>query len=146
MDMDAAVNADNEECFQVEETDDSCTVDYIEIVPIARDTDGSYTAECVSGDCIGEVREVDMADLEQEAVNADNEECFQVEETDDSCRVDYIEIVPIARDTDGSYTAECVSGDCIGEVREVDMADLKQEPHDVCCVYIFYHSGKSLFR
>ena len=71
------------------------------------------------------------------AVNADNKECFKVEETDDSCTVDYIQIVPVARDTDGSYTAECVSGDCIGEVREEDTADLKQESHDVCCVYVF---------
>jgi len=71
------------------------------------------------------------------AVNADNKECFQVEETDDSCRVDYIQIVPVARDSDGSYTAECDSGDCIGEVREVEVSDLKKEPHDVCSVYVF---------
>jgi len=69
------------------------------------------------------------------AVNIDYKDQLQVGETDDSCRVDYIEIVPVARD--GSYTAECVSGDCTGEVREVDVADLKQEPHDVCCVYTF---------
>jgi len=72
------------------------------------------------------------------AVNLDYKDQLQVGETDDSCRVDYTtEIVPVAGDTDGSYAAECVSGDCIGEVREVDLADLKQEPHDVCCVYIF---------
>jgi len=33
-----------------------------------------------------------------------------------------------------SYTTECVSGDWFGEVREIDFADLKQEPDDVCCV------------
>ena len=38
----------------------------------------------------------------------------------------------------GSYTTECVSGDLFGEVREVDLADLKQEPDDVCCVFVLY--------
>ena len=31
----------------------------------------------------------------------------------------------------------CVRGDWFGEVREVDLADLKQEPDDVCCVEFF---------
>jgi len=79
------------------------------------------------------------------AVNIDNKEQLQVGETDDSCRVDYNEIVPVSRDTDGSYTAECVSGDYIGEVREGHLADLKQEPHDVCCVYIFITSERVCF-
>jgi len=39
----------------------------------------------------------------------------------------------------GSYRTECVSGDWCGEVREVDLADLKQEPDDVCCVFVLYH-------
>jgi len=56
------------------------------------------------------------------------------EETDDSCRVDSSELVPPARDTDGSCTTVCVSGDWFGEVREVELPDLKQEPHYVCCV------------
>ena len=34
----------------------------------------------------------------------------------------------------GSTATECVTGDWFGEVREVDLADLKQEPDDVCCV------------
>jgi len=56
------------------------------------------------------------------------------EETDESCRVDSSELVPLARDTDGSCTTECVSGDWFGEVREVELPHLKQEPHYVCCV------------
>ena len=56
------------------------------------------------------------------------------EETDESCRVDSSELVPLARDTDGSCTTECVSGDWFGEVREVELPDLKHEPHYVCCV------------
>jgi len=34
----------------------------------------------------------------------------------------------------GSSTTACISGDCFGGVREVDLADLKQEPDGVCCV------------
>jgi len=68
-------------------------------------------------------------------INADNEEQLQVEETDDSCRLDFIEIVPLTRDTGGSCTTACVSGDWSAVVREVDLADLKQEPDDVCHVH-----------
>jgi len=67
-------------------------------------------------------------------LNAVDEEQLQVEETDDSCRVDSIEIVPLTRDTDGSCTTECVSGDGFDEDTEEGLADLKQEPNDVCCV------------
>jgi len=77
-------------------------------------------------------------------MNADNKEQLQAEETDDSCILDYNEIVPVDRDTDSSCTTECVSGDCIGEVRG-DVADLKQEPHDVCCVFIFITSERVCF-
>ena len=61
------------------------------------------------------------------ALNSDNKEHLQAEKTDDSC------------------TTECVSGDCIGEVREVDVADLKQEPSDVCCVFVFITSERVCF-
>ena len=47
------------------------------------------------------------------------------------------EIVPVARHTDASCSTESISGDRFGEVREVDLADLKKEPLDVCCV--LYH-------
>ena len=66
-------------------------------------------------------------------VNADDEEQSQVAETDDSCRRDFIEIVPLTRDTDGSCTAECVSGNYSAEVTEIDLAALKQELDDVLC-------------
>ena len=68
-------------------------------------------------------------------INADNEDQLQVEETDDSCRLDFIEIVPLTRDTGGSCTTACASGNWSAEVREVDLADLKQEPDDVCHVH-----------
>jgi len=66
-------------------------------------------------------------------INAVNEEQLLVAETDDSCRRDFIEIVPLTRDTNGSGTTACISGDWSAEVREVDLTALKQEPNDVCC-------------
>ena len=83
-------------------------------------------------------------------LNAVNEKQLQVEETDDSCRVDFIEIVPLTRDTDGSCHTECVSGDWFGEVREIELADLKQEPDYVCCilclVFILSHYYKEFVQ
>ena len=70
-------------------------------------------------------------------LNADNKEQLQVEETDDSCKVDFIEIVPLTRDTDSSCTTECVSaGDWSAEVKQENLAVVKPEPNDVlvCCV------------
>jgi len=66
-------------------------------------------------------------------MNDVNDEKLEFKKTDDSCIVDFIEIVPLTRDTDGSCTTECVSGDSVGEVKEDYLADLKQEPDDVCC-------------
>ena len=73
-------------------------------------------------------------------ISAVNEEEQQVDKTDDSCRVDFTEIVPTARNNDGFCTTECVSGDNFGEVREVDFMDLKQEPDDVCFILFFLFS------
>ena len=57
MDTDAATDAIKEEYLPVEETDDSCVFKYFEVVPLATDTDGSCTTECVSGDCPAEVKQ-----------------------------------------------------------------------------------------
>ena len=70
-------------------------------------------------------------------VNSDNKEKLEVEveRTDDSCKSDFIEIVPtLARNIDGFCTTENVNSDWSGEFRDVDLADLKQEPDTVCCV------------
>jgi len=48
--------------------------------------------------------------------------------TDDSCRLEFIEIVPLTRDTDGPCTTECDSGDWSAE----NLPIVKQEPEDVC--------------
>jgi len=68
------------------------------------------------------------------AINADNKEQLQVAETDDSYSVDFIEIVPCVEDTDGSCTTEYVGADLSAEVKQENLAVVKQEPDDVCCI------------
>jgi len=71
---------------------------------------------------------------ENSTISADSKEQLQVEETDDSCRVDFIEIVPLIRGTDGSCTTESDSGDWFLKVKQENLTLVKQEPDDVCCV------------
>jgi len=66
------------------------------------------------------------------ATNAVKEEHLPVEETDDSCLFQYFEIVPLDRDTDGSCATECVSGDGSPELKQENLAVVKEEPDDVC--------------
>ena len=51
--------------------------------------------------------------------------------TDDSCKLELIEIVPLTRDTDGRCTTECDSGDWSGEVKQENLPVVKQEPEEV---------------
>ena len=51
--------------------------------------------------------------------------------TDDSCRLKFIEIVPLTRDTDGPCTTECDSGDWPADVKQEMLPQIKQEPDDV---------------
>jgi len=60
-----------------------------------------------------------------------DKEQLHVEETDDSCRLEFYEKLPIIRDTDGSCTTECVSGDWSADVKHENPADVKQEPDEV---------------
>jgi len=66
------------------------------------------------------------------------EEQSQVAETDDSCQLDFTEIVPVSKDTVDSCSSECLHGDSFAEVKEhlVDFA--KQDPDNVCC-FILIH-------
>jgi len=56
------------------------------------------------------------------------------EQSDDSCRLELIEIVPLTRDADGPCTTECDSGDWSAEVKQENVSAVKQEPDDVCCI------------
>jgi len=114
--------------------DDSCRLNYIEIVPlttVTSDTDGPCTTECDGGDW-----SVRNEETESTGLPADM--------TDDSCRVEFIEIVPLTRDTDGRCTTECDGGDWSVEVKQENLPVVKQEPDDVCCmmhtyIFVFYY-------
>ena len=56
--------------------------------------------------------------------------------TDDSCRLKFIEIVPLTRDTDGPCTTECDSGDWPADVKQEMLPQIKQEPDDVCYILL----------
>jgi len=45
-------------------------------------------------------------------------------------------IAAVLYQDDSSSTTEYFGGDCIDEVTEVREVDFKQEPNDVCCVFI----------
>ena len=79
--------------------------------------------------------------------NTVKEEHLQGEETDDSCTLEYFEIVPLTRDTDGSCTTECVDGDWSAEVKQENLTVVKQELDDVGRVmsYSVYHCRNSSF-
>ena len=72
----------------------------------------------------------------------------QVEETDGSCIFEYFEIVPLAGDTARTCTTECATGDWSAEVKQENLAVMKQEPDDVCCVvlHLVYHSRNDIFK
>jgi len=55
--------------------------------------------------------------------------------TDDCCRLQYIEIVPLIRDTDGPCTTDCDSGDWSAQVKQENLTVVKQELQDVCLLY-----------
>ena len=73
------------------------------------------------------------------ATDAVKEEHVQVEETDDSCSFQFFEIVPVTRDTDGSSTTECVSGDWSAEVKEENVTVVKQEPMSLTALMHWSH-------
>jgi len=50
------------------------------------------------------------------------------EVTDDSCTLEYIEIVPLDRPSDDYHTSEFISP--VVEVKPVDLQEMKQEPAD----------------
>jgi len=51
---------------------------------------------------------------------------------DDSCRLEFIEIVPLTRDTDGICITECDGEEWSGEVKQENLTVMKQEPEEVC--------------
>ena len=65
---------------------------------------------------------------------ADNEYTSSAADlTDDSCTLQYIEIVPLTRDTGDLCTMECHYEDRPDQVKLEDLPVVKQEPQDVSC-------------
>jgi len=57
--------------------------------------------------------------------------------TDDSCGIEFIEIVPPTRDTDDPCTRDRDSGKKSAEVKSENMPAVKQEPDNVTyCTYV----------
>jgi len=53
--------------------------------------------------------------------------------TNVSCRLEYIEIVPLNRSTDSPCTTDRDSGDLSAQVKQENMTVVKQEHQRVCC-------------
>ena len=62
--------------------------------------------------------------------------------TDDVCRVELIEIVPLSRDTDDQCTTECDSADWTAQVKQEILPVVNhKQPDDVpvyCFVYVLF--------
>ena len=69
-----------------------------------------------------------------DSVTSTVSDCPPADVTDDSCRLKFIEIVPLTRDTDGLCTTECDSGDWSAEIKQEILPVVKQEPEVVCCI------------
>jgi len=68
------------------------------------------------------------------AINAINEKNLHMEETDDSFRFQFTQIIPLRTNTVGSCTTECICGDWFAEDERGTSAVVKPEPYDVSCV------------
>jgi len=78
------------------------------------------------------------------ATNTVKEELLPVEETDNPHGLKITDVRSLARDTDGSCTTECVSGDCPAKVKQENCTVVKQEPDDVCFVITLIWQNKIL--
>jgi len=70
--------------------------------------------------------------------NEDRSTSLLTDETGDSCRLEYIEIVPLTRDTDGPCTTDCDSEDWSAQVKQEIMSVVKQEPDGVRTMLSFF--------
>jgi len=74
-------------------------------------------------------------------INDINEQHSQDDVTDDSCRLEFTEIIPFTRDTDGPCTTECDSGNLSAEVKEEILPVVKLEPEVVCCIICYLYEN-----
>ena len=57
---------------------------------------------------------------------------------DDSCRLQFIELVPLARDTEGSCSLECEDEAQKVQVKKEDLPVMEQGPNVMVCYTISY--------
>jgi len=70
--------------------------------------------------------------------NEDKSTSLLADVTDDSSRLEYIEIAPLTRDTDGPCTTDCETEDWSAQVKQENLTVVKQEPQGVCTVILSY--------
>jgi len=68
--------------------------------------------------------------------NAVKDECLPLEETENPYGIKIVSVISLARDTDSFCTTECVSGDCSVQIKEENLAVVKKEPDNVCCIVL----------
>jgi len=138
MSDDSETVEDTEKGSLAEVTDDSCTVEFIEIVPLDRASNDYNTPGFT------EVKPEDLQEIKQEPADETDRDgdpsysvkqeptdkyapCFITEVssmTDDSCTVEFIEIVPLDRASDNYNTPGFT------EVKPEDLQEIKQKPAD----------------
>jgi len=69
-------------------------------------------------------------------INAVKDECLPLEETENPYGIKIVSVISLARDTDSFCTTECVNGDCSVQVKEENLAVVKKEPDNVCCIVL----------
>ena len=78
-----------------------------------------------------------MSSSTDSVVNEDiNSSSLLADVADDSCMLEFIEIVPLTRDADGPCTTECDSGDWSAQVKQENLPVVKQEPQNVVLCYV----------
>ena len=90
---------------------------------------------CFSSSCACLVTTKMSTDL---VINDVNEQHLQDDVTDDSCKLELIEIVPTTRDAD-----ECDSGDWSAEVKQQILPILKLQPEVVCCIVCYMYNNNN---
>jgi len=116
MSNDSETAEDTEKGSLAEVTDDSCTVEYIEIVPLDRESDDYHKLGFI--DAVVEVKPEDLLDVKQEP--ADENDDIGDDRSSDYHKLEFIEPVVV-------------------EVKTEDLQEIKQEPSDE------YDTKESLF-
>ena len=150
MSTDAVTDEDNGPVTDV--ASDCSRPELIEIVPLTRDTDDPNTTQRDSADCSKTAPSAKYTDgpcitesgNSSSSNSSDSTEVMEstspaAEVTDDSFRLNFIEIIPLTGSTDGPSTIERNSLDWSAESNHVELPAVKQEPQDVCFFLVSFN-------